>query len=365
MFKLFKKKMLFIVAIIFSLFVVSGCGVQDDGVSEVFNESSQVKKASGKLSVHFIDVGQGDSSLILLPSGETALIDGGGRSASDKVVSYLNSQGIKKIDHLIATHPHEDHIGGLPEVVRNFEIGKVYMPRRTANTKIFEELLSEIKNKGLKITVASGEKTLIESDETLFSILAPLSDSYEDTNDHSVVNKLSYGKVSILFTGDIESLAESDLIKQGYDLNADVIKVPHHGSSSSSSDAFLDSVNPSYGVIQLGADNSYGHPHRETLQKYGTRNIELLRNDMLGDIKLETDGEKISFYSSDNGDLTSSDAPDQNENSKTEHIIGNKNSKVYHTGDCSGLPNEENRVYFNSIEEAEQNGFRPDSRCIK
>lgn len=356
MFKLFKKKMLFILVIVLSLFVISGCEVQDQSVSEV---SGQTGESSGKLAVHFIDVGQGDSSLIIFPSGETALIDGGGRDASSKVVSYLKNQGIKKIDYMVATHPHEDHIGGLPEVVRNFEIGKVYMPRRTANTKIFEELLSVIKDKGLKISVASGEQSIVESDGTLFSILGPLSDSYEGTNNHSVVNKLSYGKVSVLFTGDIESLAESDLVRQGYDLKADVLKVPHHGSSSSSSDVFLDAVNPSYGVIQLGADNSYGHPHRETILKYGARNIELLRNDISGDIKLETDGVTVRFYSADSQESS------QGESQNKSRIIGNRNSKVYHIEDCSGLPNEENRVYFDSIEKAEQSGFRPDSRCIR
>lgn len=362
MFKLFKRKMLFILAIMLSLFVISGCESQKPNVSEM---SSQSGDASGKLAVHFIDVGQGDSSLIVFPNGETALIDGGGRDASSKVVSYLKGQGVEKIDYMVATHPHEDHIGGLPEVVRNFEIGKVYMPKRTANTKIFEELLSEIKDKGLKINVASEEQTISDKDGALFSILGPLSDSYEDTNDHSVVNKLLYGKVSILFTGDIESLAEGDLVKQGYDLKADVLKVPHHGSSSSSSDVFLDAVSPSYGVIQLGADNSYGHPHRETIQKYSSRNIEVLRNDVLGDIKLESDGEAIRFYSSGGGDLVSSQEPGQGVSQDKASIIGNKNSKVYHLESCSGLPNEENRVYFDSIEEAEQSGFRPDSRCVK
>lgn len=355
--KKIKRFLLWIIMLSLLIAGVSGC----DNIAS--KTGGNVGAGSNALEVHFIDVGQGDSSLIMFPDGKTALIDGGGRSASDKVVSYLREQGVDKIDYLIATHPHEDHIGGLPNVVDSFDIGKVYMPNHTANTKIFESLLNSIKSKGLKITSAKGHMDIMNEGDIEFSILAPLSDSYEDTNDYSIVNKLSYGDIAILFTGDIEKSSENELQDSGYDLSADVLKIPHHGSSSSSSDEFLEAVSPSYGVIQLGEDNTYGHPHVETLNRLEKHGVEILRNDRLGDIKLVSDGKEVSFYNSSSDDESKRDSEKNVEDEKVK-IIGNRNSKVYHIENCSGLPNRENRVYFDSIEEAEVAGFRPDSRCI-
>ena len=327
------------------------------GCTEFVSNETNQNTSEGKLVVHYLDVGQGDSILIQFPENRVALIDGGTRESGQKVVNYIKNLGIEKIDYLIATHPHEDHIGGLPEVVRNFEIGKVYMPNKTANTKIFETLLTEIDNKGLKITIAKGFDTIIDEGNLKFSILAPLKDEYPETNDYSIVTKLEYLDNSFLFTGDIEKEAEMDLIEAGYDLKSDVLKVAHHGSNSSSSEEFLKAVDPDYSVISLGKDNSYGHPHKETLDRLNSMGIEILRTDELGDIVVKSDG--VS--------LTVKGVAFNETNRQTDNTIyiGNKNTKVFHSKGCKSLPKEENQVIFNSYEQAIEADFTPHSQCIK
>lgn len=314
------------------------------------------------MEIHFIDVGQGDSSLIKLDDGRNILIDGGSRSQSDKLVAYLRDKGVERVDYLIATHPHEDHIGGLPTVIENFDIGKVYMPDVTHNTRIFETLLKTIESKGLQVDVAKGYEKLISEDRLSFEILGPNSDSYGNLNDYSVVNRITYGDVSALFTGDMESASEYEVLELGYEIESDILKVSHHGSSSSTVEEFLDGVAPRYAIISAGVDNSYGHPHRETLQKLKARDVGILRTDLDGDIMVTTDGVGIEVFklsgSADTGNLESE--PESGEDS----FVANMNSKIYHDSSCNSLPNEENRIYFDSIEEAKRNGYTPHSVCI-
>ncbi len=168
---------------------------------------------------------------------------------------------------MIATHPHEDHIGGLPEVIRNFDIGKVYMPDRTANTRVFEELLEEIQAKGLKINLAKAGDTIFDKRNLKYTVLAPKGD-YENTNNYSIVTKAEYKNNSFIITGDAEKESEEEMIEGNYNLKANVLRVGHHGSSTSSIDEFIDAVNPEYFVISLGKDNTYGHPHKEVISKF-------------------------------------------------------------------------------------------------
>lgn len=252
---------------------------------------------SGKLRVHFLDVGQADSELIQLANGEVMLIDGGNRGDADFLVKYIKSLDIEKIDYLLATHPHEDHVGGLPEVVRAFEIGKVYMPKKTANSRIFEALITEIKNKNLKITEAKNGMTILEDRDTKISIVAPVGKGYEKINDYSIVNKLQYKNISLLFTGDAERDSELEILNTDVDLKADILKVAHHGSDSSSSAEFLDRVKPKYAVISSGKENNYGHPNKEVIDRLNKRNIKALRTDEMGTIVLETDGRSADLKS--------------------------------------------------------------------
>jgi len=341
--KIHNKAILIIALVICLLF--TGC-------AGITNETD-ITETEDELIVHYIDVGQGDSILIQFPDEKVALIDGGTREAGEKVVSYIRSLGLKRIDYLIATHPHEDHIGGLPEVIRNFEIGKVYMPNKTANTGIFEELLTEIENKGLKITVAKGYETILNEDNLEFVALGPVNDSYTNTNDYSIVTKIEYANISFLFTGDIEAEAELDLIEEGFNLKSDVLKVAHHGSSTSSTEEFLEEINPQYSVISLGKDNPYGHPHKEVLERLNNLGTKILRTDELGDIVIKSNGNNISI-----------------ENEVQEPVedtiyIGNRNTKIVHSEDCTSLPSEENQVIFYSLKEAINAGYKPHSRCIK
>lgn len=252
--------------------------------------------------IHFIDVGQGDCSLIMW-NGFSALIDGGETEDGETVLKYLKKRGVKKLDYVVATHPHSDHIGGLPKVISELEVGKVIVPRvsdkMTPATKVYERFLQSLRDKSLKMTAAKpGTKyALGEAGESgksppEFEILAPLDD-YKDLNDYSVVIRLTYGKTAYLFTGDAEKQAENDILESGTDVDADVLKVGHHGSSSSSGEEFYRAVSPKICVIQCGSGNTYGHPHKETVELIENSGAKLYRNDTDGTVIVYSDGDEI------------------------------------------------------------------------
>ncbi len=246
-------------------------------------EKTEEVKAS--LSVHFIDVGQGDSALI--KSGDfSVLIDGGERDKSEKLINYLRNQGITKIDCIVASHPHSDHIGGLIKVMRTFEIGSVIMPKLSAEniptTNVYEDFLSALQKSGASV-LAANPGDAYEFGDIKFSVLSPLEDDSE-LNNMSVVFKLNYEDKSVLFVADIENAAENRLLDSGADLSADILKVAHHGSSTSSSKEFLSAVSPEYAVICCGDGNSYNHPNGNTLKTLKNLNIKTYRTDYNGDI---------------------------------------------------------------------------------
>ncbi|HHV27784.1 MAG TPA: MBL fold metallo-hydrolase [Tissierellia bacterium] len=347
----FKKANFIVLTIVILTILLSGCELES---SENFQDNI------GDLVVHYIDIGQGDSIFIQLPNGETSLIDGGPKANSNVVVNYLKEMKIEKVDYLIATHPHEDHIGGLSEVVKNFEIGKIYMPDKVANTAIFESLLKEIKAKDLKISVPSSGEYLIDTDDLKYQVLAPNGEKYENTNDYSIVSKITFKDNSFLFTGDAEKTSEKEMIGKGYDLTADVLKVGHHGSSTSTTEEFLLKVDPDYGVISLAKDNKYGHPHKEIIELLNKKGIDILRTDELGNIIIKSDGKDIEILNGYSKENSIKETVYEEEN-----YIGNKNTKIYHSPDCGSLPKEENQIIFKSKEEAEKEGFKPHEKCIK
>lgn len=246
----------------------------------------------GRLSVHYLDVGQGDSEFVQLPNGECMLIDAGDMNYGGEITEQIKSLGYDKIDYLIATHPHADHIGGMSEVIECFEIGEIYMPRAIANTATFEELLNTISDKGLSISTARSETVIEESGGLTMEFLAPCFADYDDLNNYSAVLKITYNDSSFIFTGDAENASENEMLENSYSkLNADVLKVGHHGSKYSTTEEFLDAVSPEYAVISCGKDNSYGHPHSETVKRLTDAGVKLYRTDRLGEVTISTNGD--------------------------------------------------------------------------
>jgi len=256
------------------------------------------------LEVHFIDVGQGDA--ILIKTVDCAmLIDAGENQSASVVVDYLKSQNIAKLDYVIGTHPHVDHIGGLDTVINSFPVDKVILSGATHTTNTFEDLLDSIENSQLTITKAVvGDR--YQLGPASFLVLSPVSSDYNDLNDSSVVIKLTYGDTSFLLTGDAGTLSENEILQSGFNLTADVLKLGHHGSYDSTSIEFLEAVNPSYAVISVGADNEYGHPHFETLRKMVNYNILTYRTDKQGSIIFTSNGKTISV-NQENYEITESD----------------------------------------------------------
>ena len=332
----------------------------------------------GELRVSFIDVGQGDSEFIELPNGETLLIDAGTNETGADVVNYIESLGYSSIDYVVGTHPHEDHIGGLDDVIRTFDVESVYMPKVTADTKTFEDVLDAVDEKGLTINTAKAGVTLVDGDGLSVKMLAPVLDEYDNTNDYSAVIRIVYDDTSFIFMGDAEQYAE-DLITG--DVDSDVLKVGHHGSSTSTGEAFLERVSPSYAVISCGLGNSYGHPHTETIEKLG--GIPVFRTDEMGTIVATSDGSEISFRTlgkSDTGNAAQPEAtqetdttasPGYDEGSVSEDLdvsdgyVLNTNSKKIHLPGCSAVDNmsDSNKAYTDDYDQAISEGYTPCKIC--
>lgn len=308
------------------------------------------------LQAHFIDVGQGDG--ILLRMGEQAwVIDAGTNAAAPRMVQYLQDQGVDKIDYVVGTHPHEDHIGGLDNVITTFNVQQVMMPKITHTTKTFEDVVDAISNKKLRITTPTVGDTYTLG-QAQIQVLGPGEGPYTDLNDASVVLRVTYGQISLLLMGDAEKASEQRILQTGLPVAAQVLKAGHHGSSTSSSDAFLDAVSPQDAVLSLAADNTYGHPHREVVKALKDRGIRMLRTDELGDIVMFTDGSTV-WWETSKGDP----APSASPAAQKQAYIGNRNSQVFHVDSCTSLPAKKNRISFDTRAQAVEQGFRACTLC--
>lgn len=350
------KAMLLLSLLATFLTVLTGCAD-----SSFAPEAISPGSASG-LSVHYIDVGQGDSMLIQ-SSGRSMLIDTGTSDQSEKLLKYLSDQGVTRFDYVIGTHPDSDHIGSLDIIIDKYEIGTLLMPPREHTTRTFEDVLDAAANKRLKITKPS-VGTVYQLGDASFEIIAPNQDYGDDNNNWSIGIKLVYGENRFIMCGDAEAEAELDICNEIKDLSADVLKLGHHGSRTSSTEEFLDRVKPEYAVISCGKGNTYGHPSPETLKKLKSRNIKILRTDEQGTIIARSDGKKIIWNTTpDTSELSSDDTSSAPEN---PGYILNTNTKKFHRINCPSaedISDENKEAFQGTREKLIQKGYEPCKRC--
>jgi len=252
------------------------------------------------LTVWVLDVGQGDSILLRSPNGKTMLVDAGEASAYPAVDAALERHAIAALDVVVATHPHNDHIGGMAKLIAEYPIAAFYLPNAVHTTRTFENMIDALEQAGVPVWPAlGGPDAFLPWDEDVeVRILSPLPEGdYDDLNDYSVVLRVKYGDTAILLTGDAEARAEEQMLAalDASLLRAAVLKLGHHGSSTSTSRAFLRAVNSQSAIASLGAGNSYGHPHQETLDALAAYGVTLYRTDLMGEITVVLDGETVSI----------------------------------------------------------------------
>lgn len=299
-----KQKKKWIVSTIAFLFLITisifvnfsqSLGFQNgEDLKKELNNTQQNKQISleEKLIVHVLDVGQGDSIFIELPNNQTMLIDAGEAQEADKIINYIKDRGYSKLDYVIGTHPHADHIGGLAKIIHTFPIQSIYMPKAVSTSKTYENLLTTILEKNLKVKTAKSGVNILEEEQLKLEFVAPNKDSYKELNNFSSVLKITYGNRKFLFMGDAEEESEREIKT---DISADVIKIGHHGSKSSSSKEFVSLVHPKYAIVSVGKENKYNHPNEEIINRWKSVGAEIYLTSTSGTITIESDGEEIQI----------------------------------------------------------------------
>lgn len=341
-------------------------GVVSETTAQSGQETAGVSE-SGSFTVHFIDVGQADSALVTC-DGHSMLIDGGNADDSNLVYSVLQRETEGHLDYVVGTHAHEDHIGGLSGAFETDTANVTFCPVTEYDSKAFRNFKTRADERGGGITIpAVGDTfTLGEASVTVVAV----NSVPEDTNNTSIVIRIVYGDTSFLFTGDAEQETEEKILESGQNIESTVLKVGHHGSSTSTSQAFLDAVSPTYAVISCGKDNSYGHPHSETLAKLASAGVEVLRTDELGDIYCTSDGSEVTFsYGEYHKDADTSAAEieePQQPDTISETYILNTNSRKFHRPDCSSasqISDANREEYTGTREELIEQGYTPCGYC--
>lgn len=337
--------------------VLQGAPGSSDGAVSTPSENSTFQ-------IHFIDVGQADAAIISC-DGHHMLIDGGNRDDSSRIYSVLQKAGIDHLDLVVGSHAHEDHIGGISAAFQAADVDLVLSPVTEYDSKVFKTFKSKAEEQGSGLTVPSVGSTY-ELGSATVKILG--LNGGEDTNDTSIILKVTYGETSFLFTGDAEYDGEHAVLDSGADLSATVLKVGHHGSDTSTCYPFLRAVMPQYAVISVGIGNSYGHPNVDTLSKLRDAGAVVFRTDLQGDIFCTSDGKTVSFetqkqVSEEQVNPTIADGSGQESQDTSGTYIGNINSMKFHRASCSSLLKESNRIYFDSRSAAVNAGYAPCQRC--
>lgn len=326
--------------------------------------------SGSSFTVHFIDVGQADAALILC-DGKAMLIDGGNADDSSLMYSYLSRLGITYLDYVIGTHAHEDHIGGIAGALNYASPGQVFCPVTSGSTRAFNNFVKSVRNHGKSITVPSvGDRFNLGSASC--QVLGVNSTS--DTNESSIVLRITYGNTSFMFTGDAEREAENMILNRGYDLRSDVLKVGHHGSASSTSYYWLRQVAPKYAVISVGKGNSYGHPTETVLSRLRDADVTTYRTDLQGDIICTSDGQTVSFQVSRNADAdtfggiggNSTQQGGSSSGGGQQTYVLNTNSMKFHYPSCSSaqkISSKNRKDYTGTREDLINQGYDPCGNC--
>lgn len=331
--------------------VLCACAVPDS----LTDSPSPETPAGDELTVHFLDVGQADC-ILLTCGGESMLIDGGNVDDGSTVVAYLQDEGISTLDYVVCTHAHEDHVGGLAAVLAAFPAEAVWCPVTDFDTKAFRNFRMYAEEQGCRLVMPELDGVYALGGATV-TVLGP-REAYDDPNNTSIVLRVCLGDCAFVFSGDAEWQSEAAILDAGCDVSCGVLKAGHHGSSTSNSYRWLLEADPQAMVISCGKNNDYGHPHEEVMSRLADAEIDVLRTDMQGHIVCVCDGESYVFYTQ-----YTADAPTNPIEKYTGVYIGNVNSNKYHRETCSGLPREENRVYFDTKAEAEAAGYSPCGQC--
>lgn len=357
------KKILLCLFILITVLFQCGCDIIIP-IENPDNESPD--PGASLLKVHFLDVGQGDSTFIELPNGKTMLIDAGIKDKADSVVTYIFSQGYDTINYVIATHPHSDHIGGMPDILNNFKVGKFFCTSTANNSDNFSSTAEAADSNGITpCFVLAGDEIINEKDFSA-EIEAPSDVTFDNPNNTSIVLKLTYENTRFLFTGDAEK-EEEDSIRAN--IKCDVLKIGHHGSLTSTSKNFLKKTEPKYAVISCGLYNSYGHPADKTLSALADKEIKTYRTDMQGTIVFTSDGENITV---DKNPVEYDSTPELSTESSslvplpptTEYIL-NINTKRIHYPSCDSVKKtkDENKKVTYDYESAVSEGYKPCAIC--
>lgn len=347
----------------------SSSGTSSEGSSDAITEESRTPAGEGILAVHYLDVGQGDSVFLELPNGQCMLIDASEAEYSGKIIDTIRSLSYDRIDYVIATHPHADHIGGMETVLRSFSIGCIYLPDVSASTATYIGMAETILELNIEAKVAETGVTVLSEGELHASFLAPGSIDSSDQNRNSAVLYLTYGSTRFLFMGDADTKVENSLSGA---IDCDVLKVGHHGSRTASGSDFLLRCSPAYAVISCGQGNSYGHPHEEAMQRLEACGAEILRTDLSGTVTIRSDGSALTVETE--GTQQGKDPAESSMAAETSAESGtgsakwilNTSSRKIHRPDCKhvGEIAEHNRKESDqTIAELLQEGYTACGTC--